>query len=140
MKTFQVGLSDGAKKILLQTFSPLKVEFPPRPTVKGFNATVTFSFKPAGGRNRHKDTDYYVTYIHSLDLPYTVQARPYTAKHEGDQDTVWISADVPAAAYLLNGLTIAAVGTKPGPFKSYKEVTENVEYAPGIIYIDPIHV
>ncbi|CAO1615291.1 unnamed protein product [Parajaminaea phylloscopi] len=124
-------------EIHLRKYATVRVAQPPsNEYTPGKNTSVVLIFPPKAA-DAGLNLSYYVTYINQLNLPTTFELKPHpTLPHTPDN---WLTYEAvfPYSDALMNGLTLAAVGCIPGPFKDIQEVANSVYWAPALIYMSP---
>lgn len=118
------GSCPNINEIPLRTFEALEIVTPP--TAK--NQNLTFSFQD----NTNETSQLWMTYINQQNLP-IVQNLSYLSR---SGKTITAEALFPYDDHELNGLTIAAVTKKDGPFADANEVAKWTLAGPGLIIVN----
>ncbi|KAJ5379108.1 hypothetical protein N7509_012227 [Penicillium cosmopolitanum] len=118
------GSCPNINEIPLRTFESLEIVTPP--SAKSQN--LTFSFQD----NSNETNQLWMTYINQQNLP-IVRNLSYVS-HTGN--TITAEALFPYDDHELNGLTIAAVTKKDGPFADANEVAKWTLAGPGLIIVN----
>lgn len=118
------GSCPNINEIPLQTFEALDIVTPP--AAKSQN--LTFSFQD----NTNETSQLWMTYINQQNLPITQNLSSWS--HSGN--TIVAEALFPYDDHELNGLTIAAVTERDGPFADANEVAKWTLAGPGLIIVN----
>lgn len=123
-------------EIKLRTYAAVKVaQAPSNKYTPGRNTSVIFQVPPK--RDDKPAREYYATYINQQNLPITVPLKVHASLPHTPDHWLTLEGPFPYSDKLLNGLTIAAIGCIPGPFKDIHDVANSVYWAPGLIYLSP---
>lgn len=90
--------------------------------------TLTFSVES----NSTDFSEYSIVFINQQNLP-VVEAITNVKSSDG---TITFDAELPAAEFIMDGLTIAAVTKSAGPFASVPDVATDSVFGPGLIEIN----
>ena len=116
-------------EIPLETFQKLTILTPPGP----HDQVVRVSFMPLPGSNEGQNVSgqLFLTYVNQQNLPFSV---PLEIVANYDSVTVG-EAFFPYEEHFLNGFTLAAVTTAPGPFPNADAVARVSIAGPGLIIV-----
>ncbi|KAL2817676.1 major facilitator superfamily domain-containing protein [Aspergillus cavernicola] len=113
------------KDINLKAFAPLEILTPPVPKSSKIRISWTH------GSNEKYDL-LWLAYINQLNVPAVVPVQVLSC--DGQKSTA--VALFPYDEFLLNGLTVAAVVNRRGPFVNAAEVAQSTVYGPGLIIVE----
>lgn len=128
LNAFYASDCPSASAIKLPKGNPIEVITAPKEMDKPH---AVLSFKKPDGLS---GAMYYVTYVNQLNKPVTVQAMVSDRATHPKPGYVEVTAPYPLHEKNLNGLTIAFVGDKPGPFADLQDTYKNTYASPGLIY------
>ncbi|KAL2870524.1 putative sexual development protein (LsdA) [Aspergillus lucknowensis] len=112
--------------IPLRTFLPLEILTPPEPRTQKIQVAWTHAPEES------EDGLLWLAYINQLNVPVVVPLQVLSC-----EDNVSVAAALfPYDDFLLNGLTIAAVVNRRGPFANTAAVAQHTVYGPGLIVVE----
>ncbi|KAI9374134.1 hypothetical protein BJX61DRAFT_338976 [Aspergillus egyptiacus] len=120
------GSCPNVKDIVLKTFLPLEILTTPEPKTSKIKLSWTH------GKDEKNETLLWLAYVNQLNSPVVVPLQVITC--DGRQSTA--VALFPYDDFLMNGLTIASVVNRQGPFANAAAVSESTVYGPGLIIVD----
>ncbi|KAL1848597.1 hypothetical protein Plec18167_002222 [Paecilomyces lecythidis] len=133
------GTCPNINEIPLKTFKPLTILTPPGPKTQ--EITVALNLKEVetleaelygpSDDNKPGEERWWITYINQLNKPIVESLKPGSV--EGDN--ILATALFPYDENLMNGLTIAAITSNPGPFANADEVVNSTYFGPGLIIV-----
>ncbi|KAE8370952.1 hypothetical protein BDV27DRAFT_165084 [Aspergillus caelatus] len=112
--------------IALTTFKPLDILTPPEPKTQFILVSWESEYKVKGDK-------LWLTYMDQLNIPIVEELKIVSTK---DGKKVIARALFPYHEKLMNGLTIAAVTKRAGPFASVNDVAQETLFGPGLIIVN----
>ncbi|GAD92491.1 sexual development protein (LsdA), putative [Paecilomyces variotii No. 5] len=134
------GTCPNINEIPLKTFKPLTIVTPPGPKTQEITISLNLKevesleaqlYGAAGDDDKSDEERWWVTYINQLNKPIVESLEP--VKVEGDQ--ILANTLFPYDENLMNGLTIVAITSNPGPFANADEVVNSTYFGPGLIIV-----
>ncbi|KAL5343026.1 hypothetical protein BJX70DRAFT_394458 [Aspergillus crustosus] len=119
------GSCPSLKDIKLRTFQPLEIVT--RPEAR----THKIKFSWTHGPDEKKENLLWLAYVNQLNTPIVSPLQVVSC--DGEKSVA--VAVVPYDEFLLNGLTVAAVVNRRGPFASAAAVAQSTVYGPGLFVI-----
>lgn len=133
------GTCPNINEIPLKTFKPLTIVTPPGPKTQEITVALNLKdvetleaelYGPSDDNESGKER-WWITYINQLNKPIVESLKPGSV--EGDN--ILATALFPYDEYLMNGLTIAAITSNPGPFANADDVVNSTYFGPGLIIV-----
>ncbi|KAL4865497.1 hypothetical protein BDV12DRAFT_188174 [Aspergillus spectabilis] len=119
------GSCPSLKSINLQTFLPLEIVTHPEARTHKIKVSWTH------GPNEREENLLWLAYVNQLNTPIVSPLQVVSC--DGNKSTA--VAVVPYDEFLLNGLTVAAVVNRRGPFTNAAAVAKSTVYGPGLFIV-----